>query len=548
MSSNLYNYVTTPYIGRSVFNLSYEKKFTADMGKLYPVCCEEVVPGDTFKLGNRCVLRFMPTIAPVMHEINVYTHYFFVPYRLLWSRDTNKVMTWEEHDDINNTRNCYARKSFESGDLTGDWESFISGGVDGTDNSLLPRFAPGGTRHTTVGTLWDFFGFPTTVNLSDGGYVSQRVEDANLPLVFPWAAYNYIYNCYYRDENLEPLKWLNQGYVLTRAWEKDYFTSALPWQQRGTSPALPVHTSINLPLLAGYDDASLMLNPLVGSFRHINAGDSFMDGLYIHQAGIDFTGSATLGVNGDALSSTFDISDLRLAFQLQKWLERNARGGVRYIEFLRSHFAISPRDERLQRPEYIGGTRQPVIISEVLQTSQTSNTPQGTMAGHGISVGQSYAGTYHVQEYGLIMGIMSVMPRTQYQQGINRAWLRKSRYDFFFPEFQNLSEQAIEQGELYYTGDASKDQTIFGYQGRYNEMRTRTNMTCGGMRDMFDYWHLGRKFDTSPNLNADFIKCTPSKRIFAVQDEDTMIVNFGNIIRATRPMVYSPEPGLIDHH
>ena len=198
-------------------------------------------------------------------------------------------------------------------------------------------------------------------------------------------------------------------------------------------------------------------------------------------------------------ASTFNVADLRLAFQIQKWMERNARAGARYTESLRAHFGVSPRDDRLQRPEYIGGSKSPVIVSEVLQTSSSDATsPQGNMAGHGVSVASTFCGKYRATEHGLIMGIMSIMPRTMYQQGMDRQWLRRSRYDFYFPEFANLSEQAILNCELYATAVEATNKAIFGYQGRYDEMRTKRNMVCGQMRSTFDYWHLGRIFQVSP--------------------------------------------------
>ena len=249
-----------------------------------------------------------------------------------------------------------------------------------------------------------------------------------------------------------------------------------------------------------------------------------------------------------ASATTFNVSDLRLAFQIQKWLERNARAGVRYTEFLRSHYGVAPRDDRLDRPEYIGGSKAPVIVSEVLQTSSTSTTPQGNMAGHGLSADKAYIAKYHAQEFGVVVGLMSIMPRSSYQQGIDRQWLRRSRYDFYSPEFANLSEQGIERAEVYATTSGTENRTIFGFQGRYDEMRFKRSMVCGKMRSTYDYWHLGRKFASAPLLNEEFIKCVPSKRIFASQTEPGIIANVGNMIRALRPMPIMSSPGLIDHN
>ena len=260
---------------------------------------------------------------------------------------------------------------------------------------------------------------------------------------------------------------------------------------------------------------------------------------------------ASLDNNAVDLSSavTFNVADLRLAFQIQKWLERNARAGVRYTEFLGSHFGVHPRDERLQRPEYLGGSKNPVIISEVLQTSSTdTESPQGNLAGHGISVGQTFCASYFAEEFGLIMGIMSVMPKPAYQQGLDRQWLRQTRYDFYFPEFANLSEQAIERVELYASAVEAENKTIFGYQGRYDEMRVKRNQVCALMRTDFNYWHMGRIFASAPGLNQTFTDCDATKRIFAAPSEPGLIIDIGNRIRAIRPMPIQSEPGLIDHN
>lgn len=496
---NVFSQVGGLHPRRSVFDLSYEKKLTCDMAQLIPVMCDEVVPGDVFKIGNQAVVRFQPLVAPILHEINMYVHYFFVPYRILWD----------------------------------DWEDFISGGVDGQFADPIPEWQP---TLITVGSLWDFFGFPVGVD-PDGAY----------PLDFPRRAYNLVYNEYYRDENLQTEVALTNETILNRAWEKDYFTSALPWQQRGTAPALPI-AGITSAVWDASDFRSLL--PDVNFGYSSTGGDSrgYLNNATALNNALNHFNSNTVDLS---TASTFDIADLRLAFQIQKWMERNARAGVRYTEFLRAHFGVSPRDERLQRPEYIGGSKAPCIISEVLQTSSTdATTPQGNLAGHGITVSDAYCGKYHAQEFGLIIGIMSIMPRSAYSQGIDKQWLRKTKYDFYFPEFANLSEQAILNAEICATGSESHNLDIFGYQGRYDEMRTKNSQIVSGMRTTFDYWHLGRQFDTGspPVLNEDFIKCVPRKDVFAVPSEPGLIVNFANIIKAFRPLPYMAVPGLIDHN
>lgn len=470
---------------RSVFNLSYEKKFTCDMGQLIPVMCDEVVPGDIFKLGSQAVIRFQPLVAPVLHEINMYVHYYFVPYRLLWD----------------------------------SWEDFITGGVQGTDTSVLPRWTP---TNYAVNSLWDYLGFPLLV------------PTGALPMDFPRRAYNLVYNEYYRDETLQTEVALTNESVLLRNWEKDYFTSSLPWQQRGPAPALPL-TGTTSAVWIGETSGTVSPINYVTNSLHIQNGQSLS---VINANTVDLS-----------TASAFDIADLRLAFQIQKWMERNARAGVRYTEFLRGHFGVSPRDDRLQRPEYIGGSKSPVIVSEVLQTSSTdTTTPQGNMAGHGISVNDAYCGSYRADEFGLIIGIMSVMPKPAYQQGIDRQWLRRTKYDFYFPEFCNLSEQAIERAEIYASGVEAENLTIFGYQGRYDELRVKRNLVVSEMRSTFDYWHLARQFSTPPLLNESFIQCVPRKDIFAVQNVPGLIVSFANLIKAIRPVPVTAEPGLIDHN
>jgi hypothetical protein len=464
------------------------------MGQLIPVMVDEVVPGDIFKIGNQSVIRMQPLVAPVLHEINAYVHYFFVPYRLLWD----------------------------------NWEDFITGGVDGTDSHTLPRWSPPETTYIGVGSLWDYLGFVP-------GVVPTETSS---PLAFPRTAYNLIYNEYYRDENLQSEVVLTNGLLLNRNWEKDYFTSSLPWQQRGIAPALPISgighatwpavstagTPFDLKAVYGAGTNWQPYNPPTKSFLENNSIDL-------------------------STATTFNVADLRLAFQIQKWMERNARVGARYTESLQAHFGVSPRDDRLQRPEYIGGSKTPVIVSEVLQTSSTDATsPQGNMAGHGVSVASTFCGKYRATEHGLIMGIMSIMPRSMYQQGFDRSWLRRSRYDFYFPEFANLSEQAVYNCEIYATNNETANKSIFGYQGRYDEMRTKRNMVCGQMRDVFDYWHLGRIFASAPALNSDFVKCVPDKRIFAAPSEPGFIVQFANLIKAWRPMPIQSDPGLIDHN
>lgn len=480
---------------RSVFDLSHSKLFDCDMTQLIPILCDEMVPGDIFEIANEMVLRMQPMLAPMLHEVNIYVHYFFVPYRIMWA----------------------------------NWEPFITGGFDGANADTLPRWTP---TNTAKGSLWDFLGFPVGVNPTGA-----------LPMDFPRIAYNRIYNEYYRDETLVTAVAETNETILKRAMSKDYFTSALPWRQRGTAPALPISGLANI-----YQGASTVTSTL----NQIGGPDQVYT---VTQKAYAAAGTIYPAQANLAVATTFNVTDLRVAFQIQRWLERNARAGARYTEWLKAHYGVAPKDERLQRPEYIGGSKSPVIVSEVLQTSATSitggSTPQGYMAGHGISVDKNYVSKYKAEEFGLIMGIMSVMPVPAYCQGINRQWLRTTRYDFYTPEYANLSEQAIIRAEIYADGSSTNNNTIFGYQGRYDEMRYKPSYFMNDMRDTLNYWHMGRIFTGAPLLNQSFIEmdgtAVANKRPFQAQNVPELIVHFGNRIKGIRPMPVMAVPGLIDH-
>lgn len=541
-------------VGRSVFNLSHFKRFTADMGQLIPVLFLECVPGDTMKIGCEAVTRFQPMVAPILDSVDMYVHYFFVPTRLLMDNDK-------------------------------DWETFLTGGNDGKDTSVsLPLWnfhyfdgsdgpvpAAPFSNGISMGkySLWDYFGLPVFDNDT-----TLAVRTSNHVLGFPQRAYNLVWNEYYRDENLVDEVSLNNSTVLYRAWKKDYFTSALPWQQRGISPALPISGTIPVNFSSGL----ILGNP------HVNlstVGNSMFvykpsgDRAYLMSSGPEtipenvenvvtsFAGTHNLtGTVNLENATTFDVAVLREAFQIQRWLELNARAGVRYTEFLKAHFGYAPLDEVLQRPEYIGGTKSEIVVSEVLQTSSTvqpsedgkiKGSPQGNLAGHGLGAMSDFICSYTAKEFGYIIGIASWMPKPSYQQGVNRMFSRQTKYDFYFPEFSHLSEQSVTKGEVYATGNAEHDNAIFGYQSCYAEMKYMPSMNCADMRDTFSYWHLGRKFTSDPLLNAGFLTTNSAysggirKDIFAVQNEPGLIVNFANVVKAIRPIPVYGTPGFIDH-
>jgi len=524
--------------GKSVFDLSYSKLLSADMGLLYPIMCDEMVPGDSFNVNHSIVARVMPLVPRILNEINITVHTFFVPYRLLWE----------------------------------DWEDFITGGIDGDNADTLPRMDyPGDVTFEAGNSLWDYLGFPHSIT----GTVTAS---DTLPLQFPQLAYSMIWNEYYRDETLQTEIDLAtpSDTLLRRCWTKDYFTSALLWAQRGTPPALPLSGTAPVS-----DSVGGMTGDVIFNFANLDYSNPWYNtNLYAHdpvggeypvstQAPTQPNGSwnrtsapkdpvATIdytNVSADmSLVSTFDINDIRLAWQIQRWMERNARSGVRYTEFLQAHFGVGGNlDARLQRPEYVGGLKAPVIISEVLQTSETTvgGTPQGNLAGHGITVSREHIGKYYAQEYGLIMSLLSIMPKPMYSQGINRQWLRRSRYDFYFPEFSTLGEQAVEDAEIYWQDTDALNEHVFGFQQRYDEMRYKPNLPVCMLRPGadFDYWTLTREFGSLPALDDTFVTCDPDPRSWAVQvDAPQFVIHVGNHIKAVRPIPYMGTPGLVDHH
>nr|WNN13466.1 MAG: major capsid protein [Microvirus sp.] len=533
-------------VGRSVFDLSHVKRFTCDMGQLIPVYFDECVPGDTRKIGMQCVTRFQPLVAPILDSVDLTVHYFFVPTRLLMDKEE-------------------------------DWNTFLTGGVDGKNDSItLPTWgfndfnSPFSNRKSDGKySLWDYFGLPLT---SD----NFKVRTVNNVLSFPQRCYNLVWNEFYRDQNLVEEVPLNNATVLYRAWKKDYFTSALPWQQRGVAPALPLSGTVpvNIPSLV-LSNPSFGLLGKDGSFSSFVHRDQASDtsaflkvatgsGSTVQDTNINVdkifgTVSAENATADLTNAATFDVATLRQCVQIQRWLELNARGGVRYTEFLRSHFGISPKDEVLGRPQYIGGTKSSIVISEVLQTSRTvdsteteKGSPLGRLAGHGLGASSDYICTYTAKEFGYIIGIASWMPKPSYQQGVNRIFTRKTRFDFYFPEFAHLSEQAVTNGEIFATG-TDRDKEIFGYQGAYNEMRYTPSFNCADMRDTFSYWHLGRIFDNAPQLNAGFLTTNPAfdggirKDIFASPKEPGLLVQFANIVKAIRPLPVYGTPGFVDH-
>ena len=520
--SNIFNSVRLTKPKGSTFNLSYENKFTAKFGDLIPFFHQEVLPGDKIKVGQQHLMRLAPTLAPLMQQVDVYMHYFFVPNRLIWD----------------------------------GWEDFISNNTNGGDGSLplMPKIVidvssstSSGSSDTTVdllksGSLADYFNFPS---IEEFDYTNVGKVEVN---ALPFRAYTLIYNEYYRDQNLidevpiskasgvlsdaDNLMQQKLMLIRRRAWLHDYFTSALPWPQYGAKP-VRIPFSLNdgevyyKPSLvnpsqpnSGLSYSNSFIRSSEGS-PFTDAGNNwqfgtdnlsrpvFKDGNNQVQVGVD--NSRNLGVKFSS-TSVPTVTDMRRAYRVQEWLERQAVGGSRYIEQILSHFGVRSSDARLQRPEYLCGIKTPLIMSEVQQTSASvddSNAvqPLGQLGGNGTSVGQNFAFSRHFEEHGQLIGILSVMPKTSYFQGLPRKYSRESWEDYYWPEFANIGEQPIKNGEIYYDYEnSSQNDGEFGYAPRYAEYRYNPNEVHGEFRNSLRFWHLGRKFSALPHLNRSFIE------------------------------------------
>lgn len=546
-------------ISRSRFDRSASLKTSFNAGDVVPFFLEEVLPGDTFSVDTSKVVRMQTLLTPMMDNVYLDTYYFFVPNRLVWEH-------WKE----------FCGENTESA-----W-------IPQTDYTMPQITSPAG-QGWSVGTLADYFGIPT-------GVAGLSVS------ALPFRAYALIMNEWFRDQNLQdPLvvptddstvAGVNTGTLVTdvakggkpfiAAKYHDYFTSALPAPQKGPDVAIPVAQAASYPVYplaqsvspSGADSLKWMqrnganFNYNSSQYGTFGVSSAFTDGASSSDSTIlkqvDVGSNAVQDVipanlwavaDGNAAAAT--INQLRLAFQIQKFYERQARGGSRYTEVVRSFFGVTSPDARLQRPEYLGGNRVPINVNQIVQQSgtQSGTTPQGTVVGQSLTTDKHSDFTKSFTEHGLIIGVMVARYDHTYQQGLNRLWSRKDKFDFYWPVFANIGEQAIKNKEIFAQGN-DKDNEVFGYQEAWAEYRYKPNMVTGEMRSAYaqslDVWHLADDYSTLPSLSDSWIREDKANidRVLAVSSAvsnqffaDIYVKNY-----CTRPMPMYSVPGLIDHH
>lgn len=477
---------------RSKHSLSNYKLLSGNMGQLIPIGLQEVLPGDTFQHSTSLLLRCSPLLAPVMHPVDVRIHHFFVPNRIMWN----------------------------------GWEDFITGGPEGTNTDRLPYRT---VRNGQVGGLSDYFGIPPGIEM-----------DVN---VLPYRAYAMIYNEYYRDQDLQTEVPVSKdgGYDNTTSsairrisWEKDYFTSARPWEQKG--PAITIPLGNTAPVIGddtqpSVDGTTSTNHKLVGTNQSGFTTAIGTDKAWVGNEPLKWRNT---GMQADlSNASAITINALRESMALQRYAEARARFGSRYTEYL-AYLGVKSSDARLQRPEYLGGGRNTIQFSEVLSTAgDGTSTFVGEMKGHGIAAMRSNRYRRFFEEHGIIMSLLSVRPKTMYTQGIKRIWNKKHREDFWQMELEHIGQQEVLNKEVY--AFHSQPSGVFGYQDRYDEYRRCESSIAGEFREsLLDFWHMGRTFDSDPALNNSFVNCIPTDRIFAVPSQDTLYVMAKHSIQARR--------------
>lgn len=481
---------------RSKFSLSNTKLLSCDLGELVPIGLTEVLPGDSIQQSTTTLIRFSPLLAPVMHTVNCQLSHWFVPHRLIWE----------------------------------DWEKFITGGPDGNDASVFPTITFGGGSGAAVGSLADYLGVPPSVD---------NLEVSALP----FRGYALIWNEWFRDQDLETALTIDltsgpdtttSTALQNAAWEKDYFTSARPWEQKGPAITIPigdtapieyVHANTN-PWLARRTDTGALVAGATANME-VQTATAAVRKTGISDLQLDPAGNLQADLSS---ASPITINLLREAFALQRFEEARARFGSRYVEYLR-YLGVRSSDARLQRPEFLGGGRYPVQFSEVLQTAEGSD-PVGELRGHGIGVARSNRYRRFFEEHGYCFTFMTVKPKTIYSNGLFRTWNRRTKEDFFQKELQHIGQQEILNKEVR-AAHATPEGT-FGYQDRYDEYRRAESSIAGEFRTTLDFWHFARQFSSDPALNATFVKCVPTEEPFAVPSTDVLYVMARHSIQARR--------------
>lgn len=527
-SVNVHQFAMIPKadIPRSKFDCQSTHKTTFDAGYLVPVYVDEMLPGDTFNLNMTAFARLATPLYPIMDNMIMDSFFFFVPNRLVWSH----------------------------------WQQFMGQQANPSDSisyTVPQQVCPAGGY--AIGSLQDYMGLPTVGQVAGTNTVSH--------CAFWTRGYNLIWNEWFRDENLQNSVVVDTGdgpdnvsnyTLLRRGKRKDYFTSALPWTQKGNPVTLPLGTSA--PVKSNASSISMYNSGTsTGTSIATDATGAIHGGASWGAISFGPTGTSTTGLYTDLSTATAaTINQIRQSFQIQKLLERDARGGTRYTEIVRSHFGVASPDYRLQRPEYIGGGSTPVNINPIAQTSATGvsggSTPMGTLAAMGTVLAHKHGFTYSAVEHGIIIGLVSIRADLTYQQGLHKMWQRQTRYDFYFPVFSHLGEQAVLNNEIYCDGSAN-DQLVFGYQERWAEYRYNPSRISSLFRSTasgtLDAWHLAQKFITLPTLNTTFIQDTPPvSRIVAVgsaaNGQQFIFDSFFDVKKA-RPMPMYSVPGLVDH-
>ena len=505
---------------RNLFSLSHKVNLSCDQGELIPIGLVEVLPGDIFRHGTSLLIRLAPMLAPIFSQLNVTVFQFYVPTRIVWD----------------------------------DFEKFITGGPDGDDASVHPyiTFASG----VAVGSLGDYFGIPPGVNNVGGTGASGGVS------AIPFRMYAKIFNEWIRDEDLDTELVVStaSGQDTTTnttlqniRWEKDYFTAARPFEQKGPSVTIPVGTQAPIKGFAIATANTAVASPNAGI--GVVAGEDFAAGTNVWRstAGDMYVRSQTTGVPNASTNrpqlyadlsavTGIPVTELRLANALQRFMELSSHRGSRYVEYLLSRFGVRSSDARLQRPELLSRSKQVVQISEVLATAEGTNTEVGDLKGHGIGAMRSNRYMRMFEEHGYVMTLMAVQPKTVYAQGLHRTWSRRDKYDYFQPETQFIGDQEILNKEIY--AGAAVPGGTFGWTPRYQEYREQPNRIAGEFRTVLDFWHQTRIFSSEPALNAAFVTSNPTERVFAVPDNDVLYITANHSLQARRVLSKEGTPFL----